>query len=74
MLFRSSKHNMQQLHNDDLDHVRQLTRSKHGGTKKREQHLATLWTHSPRRNYSRITGQENVTTPDPEVYIGVMRY
>ena len=30
-----------QLHNGGLDHVRQLTRSKHGGIKGERHHLAT---------------------------------
>jgi hypothetical protein len=38
-----------ELHNDDLDHDRELTRSKyeaHGGD---DNHLATLWTRSPKQ-------------------------
>ena len=44
------------LHKVDLDHVRQLTRSIHGGTKEEKTTInLLLWTRSPGMNYSRIT-------------------
>ena len=36
------------LHNDDLDHVGQLTRPKHGGTKRREYQLVKVLVWAPR--------------------------
>ena len=45
------------LHKDDLDHDKQLTRSKHETQIGEDNHLATTMDRSPEMNYSRITSE-----------------